>query len=189
MDLGPSPPPPPRRSVSSPSAAPAPIHLLVHTPAPSAPSSPRITLTQSHSAGTTSSRPSTEITTMSMHHRPPPTLRSLSSSASLAPSVVSSRAPTPRHSPMIPPASLNMNGYPADNKYDPSIREQQQQQAPTQPTICGLPLKYVSLVTLAVQNAALSIVMHYSRVSIPPSLAYSPASAVLLNELLKGSIS
>jgi len=31
--------------------------------------------------------------------------------------------------------------------------------------------------------------MHYSRVSIPPSLAYSPASAVLLNELLKGSIS
>ncbi|KAF8912161.1 nucleotide-sugar transporter-domain-containing protein, partial [Gymnopilus junonius] len=45
------------------------------------------------------------------------------------------------------------------------------------------------LVTLAVQNAALSIVMHYSRVSIPPSLAYSPASAVLLNELLKGSIS
>ena len=46
-----------------------------------------------------------------------------------------------------------------------------------------------SLVTLAVQNASLSIVMHYSRVSIPPALAYSPASAVLLNELLKGSIS
>ncbi|EDR03208.1 uncharacterized protein LACBIDRAFT_152799, partial [Laccaria bicolor S238N-H82] len=58
-----------------------------------------------------------------------------------------------------------------------------------QPTICGMPLKYVSLVTLAVQNAALSIVMHYSRVSTTPALAYSPASAVLLNELLKGSIS
>ncbi|KAK7472860.1 hypothetical protein VKT23_000968 [Stygiomarasmius scandens] len=57
------------------------------------------------------------------------------------------------------------------------------------PDICGLPLKYVSLVTLAVQNAALSIVMHYSRVSTPPAQAYSPASAVLLNELLKGSIS
>ncbi|KAF8275132.1 nucleotide-sugar transporter-domain-containing protein [Lactarius quietus] len=57
------------------------------------------------------------------------------------------------------------------------------------PTIFGLPLKYVSLVTLAVQNAALSIVMHYSRVSTPPSQSYSPASAVLLNELLKGSIS
>jgi solute carrier family 35 (UDP-sugar transporter), member A1/2/3 len=46
-----------------------------------------------------------------------------------------------------------------------------------------------SLVTLAVQNAALSIVMHYSRVSTPPSQAYSAASAVLLNEILKGSIS
>lgn len=43
--------------------------------------------------------------------------------------------------------------------------------------------------TLAVQNAALSIVMHYSRVSSPASQSYSPASAVLLNELLKGSIS
>lgn len=31
--------------------------------------------------------------------------------------------------------------------------------------------------------------MHYSRVSIPASQAYSPATAVLLNELLKGSIS
>ena len=46
-----------------------------------------------------------------------------------------------------------------------------------------------SLVTLAVQNAALSIVMHYSRVSTPPPQLYSPASAVLLNEILKGSIS
>ena len=45
------------------------------------------------------------------------------------------------------------------------------------------------LITLAVQNAALSIVMHYSRVSTPPSQAYSPASAVLLNEILKGLIS
>ena len=48
---------------------------------------------------------------------------------------------------------------------------------------------HASLVTLAVQNAALSIVMHYSRVSTPPSESYSPASAVLLNEILKGSIS
>jgi solute carrier family 35 (UDP-sugar transporter), member A1/2/3 len=40
-----------------------------------------------------------------------------------------------------------------------------------------------------VQNAALSIVMHYSRVSTPAAQSYSPASAVLLNELLKGSIS
>lgn len=45
------------------------------------------------------------------------------------------------------------------------------------------------MVTLAVQNAALSIVMHHSRVSTPSALAYSPASAVLLCEILKGTIS
>jgi solute carrier family 35 (UDP-sugar transporter), member A1/2/3 len=45
------------------------------------------------------------------------------------------------------------------------------------------------LVTLAGQNSLLTIVMHYSRVSTPPSRAYSAAAAVLLNELLKGIIS
>ncbi|KAG8940700.1 hypothetical protein FRC04_005081 [Tulasnella sp. 424] len=57
------------------------------------------------------------------------------------------------------------------------------------PKLFGLPLKYVSLVTLAIQNAALAIMMHYSRVSTAPSKTYSAGSAVLLNELLKGSIS
>lgn len=46
-----------------------------------------------------------------------------------------------------------------------------------------------SLVTLAVQNSLLTIVMHYSRVHIPPSQSYSAPTAVLLNELLKGAIS
>jgi UDP-sugar transporter A1/2/3 len=45
------------------------------------------------------------------------------------------------------------------------------------------------LVTLAVQNSLLTIVMHYSRVSIPRSRMYSAATAVLLTELLKGFIS
>ncbi|KAJ7343401.1 nucleotide-sugar transporter-domain-containing protein [Mycena albidolilacea] len=57
------------------------------------------------------------------------------------------------------------------------------------PMIWGIPLKYLSLVTLAVQNSALTLIMHYSRVSTPPSRAYSPATAVLVNEMLKGSIS
>ncbi|KAF8212145.1 nucleotide-sugar transporter-domain-containing protein [Mycena galopus ATCC 62051] len=57
------------------------------------------------------------------------------------------------------------------------------------PTLWGIPLKYLSLVTLAVQNSALTLIMHYSRVSTPPSRAYSPATAVLMNEILKGSIS
>ncbi|KAG9045674.1 hypothetical protein FS837_005858, partial [Tulasnella sp. UAMH 9824] len=57
------------------------------------------------------------------------------------------------------------------------------------PKLFGMPLKYVSLVTLAIQNAALAIMMHYSRVSTAPSKTYSAGAAVLLNELLKGSIS
>lgn len=46
-----------------------------------------------------------------------------------------------------------------------------------------------SLVTLALQNSALAIVMHYSRVSTPANHRYSAATAVLLNEILKGLIS
>lgn len=46
-----------------------------------------------------------------------------------------------------------------------------------------------SLITLALQNAFLTIIMHYSRISTAPSKTYSAASAVLMNELLKGSIS
>ncbi|KAA1469433.1 hypothetical protein DENSPDRAFT_603425 [Dentipellis sp. KUC8613] len=60
---------------------------------------------------------------------------------------------------------------------------------PSTPSLWGIPLKYISLVTLAVQNALLSLLMHYSRVSTPPSRAYSAASAVLATELLKGFIS
>ena len=48
---------------------------------------------------------------------------------------------------------------------------------------------HISLVTLAVQNASLTIIMHYSRVTTSPSKTYSAAAAVLLNELLKGFIS
>ena len=46
-----------------------------------------------------------------------------------------------------------------------------------------------SLFTLALQNALLTIIMHYSRISALPDKTYSAASAVLLNELLKGTIS
>lgn len=46
-----------------------------------------------------------------------------------------------------------------------------------------------SLITLALQNAFLTIIMHYSRITTAPTKTYSAATAVLLNELLKGSIS
>ncbi|KAJ7940550.1 nucleotide-sugar transporter-domain-containing protein [Mycena leptocephala] len=57
------------------------------------------------------------------------------------------------------------------------------------PSLWGIPLKYLSLVTLAVQNSMLTLIMHYSRVSTPPSRTYSAATAVLMNEILKGSVS
>ncbi|KAF7294853.1 hypothetical protein MIND_01023200 [Mycena indigotica] len=60
---------------------------------------------------------------------------------------------------------------------------------PTVPSLWGIPLKYLSLVTLAVQNSLLTVIMHYSRVSATPDHAYSPATAVLTTEILKGSIS
>lgn len=45
------------------------------------------------------------------------------------------------------------------------------------------------LITLALQNAFLTIIMHYSRISVTPNKSYSAAAAVLLNELLKGTVS
>ncbi|RDB22162.1 UDP-galactose transporter [Hypsizygus marmoreus] len=112
-----------------------------------------------------------------MHHRPLPIVRSSSS--------VGVSIPSPRASPLLPSSAIySEKGQPGN----PPITSGGLYHVDG-PRICGMPLKYVSLVTLAVQNAALSIVMHYSRVSTPPALSYSPASAVLLNELLKGSIS
>ncbi|KAF8891385.1 nucleotide-sugar transporter-domain-containing protein [Infundibulicybe gibba] len=126
-----------------------------------------------------------------MYHRPLPIVRSSSAVSSLAPSPVPSHNTSPRLSPLLPPAGMaHLNGKGLSvNTAAVNGALLQYESANSSPTICGMPLKYVSLVTLAVQNAALSIVMHYSRVSTPPSLSYSPASAVLLNELLKGSIS
>ncbi|KIK67001.1 hypothetical protein GYMLUDRAFT_216838 [Collybiopsis luxurians FD-317 M1] len=120
-----------------------------------------------------------------MYHRPQTTARaSISSNGSLSGSNIPTAriSPSPRLPPLLPPTPVS---YPTKGTLPVTTPLHES----VSPSVCGMPLKYVSLVTLAVQNAALSIVMHYSRVSIPPSLAYSPASAVLLNELLKGSIS
>ncbi|KAJ7685643.1 nucleotide-sugar transporter-domain-containing protein [Mycena polygramma] len=114
-----------------------------------------------------------------MHHRPLPTVRSSSSLSSHM-----AKSPSPRMTPLLPSAAMSYPKVPQQTLFNDPIPH-----SDPCPTICGMPLKYVSLVTLAVQNAALSIVMHYSRVSAPPSQTYSPASAVLLNELLKGTIS
>ncbi|KAL7410002.1 nucleotide-sugar transporter-domain-containing protein [Mrakia frigida] len=57
------------------------------------------------------------------------------------------------------------------------------------PTLFGFQLKWISLVTLTIQNASLGIIMHWSLVSSKPDQRYSAATAVLVCELLKGFIS
>ncbi|KZT23952.1 hypothetical protein NEOLEDRAFT_1046525, partial [Neolentinus lepideus HHB14362 ss-1] len=124
-----------------------------------------------------------------IHHRPLPMVRNGTSAPYLSPYSTPGSSPGPRPAPLLPSGSSN---YSVDLLSKAELSVGNEAAVATQessPAILGLPLKYVSLVTLAVQNAALSIVMHYSRVFTPPSKAYSPASAVLLNELLKGSIS
>ncbi|KIS66002.1 uncharacterized protein UMAG_06093 [Mycosarcoma maydis] len=56
-------------------------------------------------------------------------------------------------------------------------------------TVLGLSLKQVSLAVLTLQNTALGVVMHHSRVSAPVGKAYFFPTAVLLTELLKCIIS
>lgn len=54
---------------------------------------------------------------------------------------------------------------------------------PQQQTLFGIPLKWVSLLTLVVQNSALVLLMKYARnVEGPPFLA---STAVVLSELTK----
>ena len=53
-------------------------------------------------------------------------------------------------------------------------------------TIAGLPIKYVSLVVLVVQNSALVLTMRYSR--IQPGPQYLSSTAVVMSEIIKCTI-
>ncbi|KAG9009158.1 hypothetical protein FRB90_008528 [Tulasnella sp. 427] len=121
--------------------------------------------------------------------------RSRVTSLSNSPSSTSSELHHRSHSPQ-PPATMNDSEVSLKKAvYGDTLSAGTPTQAPPapksdpSPKLFGMPLKYVSLVTLALQNAALAIMMHYSRVSTEPSKTYSAGAAVLLNELLKGSIS
>jgi hypothetical protein len=46
-------------------------------------------------------------------------------------------------------------------------------------------LKYVSLVTLVVQNSALILLMRYTRASVPANELYLASTAVLMSEIIK----
>ncbi|KAI0518034.1 nucleotide-sugar transporter-domain-containing protein [Xylaria bambusicola] len=58
------------------------------------------------------------------------------------------------------------------------------------PTLFGVPLKHISLITLTFQNSAVTLLAHYSR-RMPPSgdHRYFPSTAVFLTELFKLAIS
>ncbi|KAH9483916.1 UDP-galactose transporter [Psilocybe cubensis] len=93
--------------------------------------------------------------------------------------------------PHLPQLSISLKAKDNDDRDSDIELAMTNNPPPTQslPSLWGIPLKYLSLVTLAVQNSALTIIMHYSRVSTPPSRTYSAATAVLMNEILKGTIS
>ncbi|KAF2400704.1 nucleotide-sugar transporter [Trichodelitschia bisporula] len=56
-------------------------------------------------------------------------------------------------------------------------------------TLGGIPLSYLSLATLSVQNAALILVMHYSRIMpLVDGHRYLTSTAVFMNEVIKLSI-
>jgi UDP-sugar transporter A1/2/3 len=46
-------------------------------------------------------------------------------------------------------------------------------------------LKYVSLVTLVLQNSALILMMRYTRASVPADKLYLASTAVLMSEIIK----
>ncbi|KAL1745580.1 nucleotide-sugar transporter-domain-containing protein [Schizophyllum fasciatum] len=117
-----------------------------------------------------------------MYHRPQVVARASSGSLSDA---LSGPSPYCMASVPIPSTSSDTGSYTGSLKESPRSAPPSM----TNSSVFGMPLKYISLVVLAVQNAALSIVMHYSRVSAPSSESYSPATAVLLTELVKGIVS
>ncbi|QRW27448.1 UDP-galactose transporter [Rhizoctonia solani] len=125
-----------------------------------------------------------------LHRRQPNSLAHQSSNLSLN-ALYQHNTPPTSSTPPAPSEKNHMNGSPkpagANGLLPPATITPKE--VDTTPRFLGMPLKYVSLVTLAVQNASLTIIMHYSRVSTPANRTYSAASAVLLNELLKGSIS
>ncbi|CAK7206679.1 UDP-galactose transporter Gms1 [Sporothrix eucalyptigena] len=59
------------------------------------------------------------------------------------------------------------------------------------PTLFGMPMKQVSLITLTFQNSLLTLILHYSRVmpGVPGDHRYFASTAVFLNEVLKLAIS
>lgn len=52
-------------------------------------------------------------------------------------------------------------------------------------SLWGIPLKYLSLIILVVQNSALILVMRYTRASVPEDQLYLASTAVVMSEVMK----
>jgi UDP-sugar transporter A1/2/3 len=52
-------------------------------------------------------------------------------------------------------------------------------------SLWGIPLKYLSLLVLVVQNSALILVMRYTRASVPEDQLYLASTAVVMSEVMK----
>ena len=52
----------------------------------------------------------------------------------------------------------------------------------------GIPLKYLSLLILVVQNSALILVMRYTRASVPEDERYLASTAVFMSEVIKSLV-
>jgi UDP-sugar transporter A1/2/3 len=52
----------------------------------------------------------------------------------------------------------------------------------------GIPIKYLSLIILVVQNSALILVMRYTRANVEADKLYLASTAVVMSELFKMSV-
>ncbi|KAI8575517.1 hypothetical protein K450DRAFT_261314 [Umbelopsis ramanniana AG] len=55
-------------------------------------------------------------------------------------------------------------------------------------SLWGIPLKYLSLIILVVQNSALILVMRYTRASVPEDQLYLASTAVVMSEVMKALV-
>ncbi|GAB5591294.1 hypothetical protein Unana1_06194 [Umbelopsis nana] len=55
-------------------------------------------------------------------------------------------------------------------------------------SLWGIPLKYLSLLVLVVQNSALILVMRYTRASVPEDQLYLASTAVVMSEVMKAFV-
>lgn len=54
--------------------------------------------------------------------------------------------------------------------------------------LSGIPIKYLSLIILVVQNSALILVMRYTRANVEEDKLYLASTAVVMSEVMKATV-